>query len=486
MRSIVKWDLHHHAVPEFYVDALRDAGVNEVGGFAFPRWHPDRSLRQMDRFHTERAWLSVSAPAVSAGRIPDPVGLARRLNDYGNSVVADHPDRFGWWTTLPQRDVEASIAEVDRLDANSVILMSNIDGVHFGDASLTPLWKTLDAREAIVYVHPASRPGEENLGLLNPLYYWQNDTARTMLDFLRVGGHVRFPRIRWVLSHAGGPLPVLQGQALEALSTLRPDVVDEVDAWRPHVYLDTASKAYDEQIPAIIGFAGPGQVTFGSDFPWASEQAGAIIVKAWEKAIDRLQLEASDLNGIFRENAARLFRREDAPAAPIREILPLVDFPAFTETQASAVALPADFWNGDASSVRERIHLYNSDLGEGELAVIDIDQPAFSIAEIGRVRVRGAAGIRVPLDFGKIGGENDFIDDDLLDALAEGEDRLLFEPRDLGGIPLLDDRRLDAVLFAAKGQKLRKLDQIAPDRVELAGTAGCCLTWPIRSISCTT
>jgi predicted TIM-barrel fold metal-dependent hydrolase len=471
MRGIVKWDLHHHAVPDFYVQALHDAGVKDVGGFRFPRWSPDRSLREMDHTHTERAWLSVSAPGVSAVGITDPVGLARRLNDYGTQVVAGHPNRFGWWATLPQADVDASIAEVQRLNANEIVLLSNIDNVHFGHASLSPLWEVLDDRDAVVYVHPASRPGEENLGLLNPLYYWQNDTARTMLDFLRVGGHVKYPRIRWVLSHGGGPLPVLHDEALDALRAVRPEISAEVDAWRSHVYLDTASKAYDEQIPAILGFSGPSQVTFGSDFPWASEQAGAVIVRAWERAIDRLELGAADLAGIFKENAARLFRRETAHAVQTA-VRPLTDFPRFTAPSSAVSELPEAFWDGDLAAIRERVHVYNASLRDNDLAVIDMHQPDDSIREIERARTRGVAGIRVPLDLSTLNGEHDFLDDNLVNALGEGSDRLRFEPREPHGIPLLDDRRLDAVLFTAKGQWLGKLNQFRPARVELAGTAG--------------
>ena len=89
MKSPAKFDLHHHAVPEFYVEAMHAAGIKALGGFNFPRWTPERSLRAMDALGTERAWLSVP-PGVTFDGIPDPPALARRLNDAIAALVAGH------------------------------------------------------------------------------------------------------------------------------------------------------------------------------------------------------------------------------------------------------------------------------------------------------------------------------------------------------------------------------------------------------------
>jgi hypothetical protein len=81
------------------------------------------------------------------------------------------------------------------------------------------------------------------------------------------------------------------------------------------------------------------------------------------------------------------------------------------------------------------------------------------------------AGLRVPLDLAGLAPGQDFVDQRLLDALAEGTDLLRFEPR-ADGLPLLTEGRLDAVLFCAQGQWLRRLDRIRGSRVILAQTAG--------------
>lgn len=470
MKALTRYDLHHHAVPEFYVEAMLAAGVEGTGGFKFPRWSPERSLRAMDALHTERAWLSVP-PGVTFDGIPDQSALARRLNDAGAMFVAERPDRFGWFATLPQGDVGACLTELERTDADEVLLMSNANGVHFGHPDLDPLWQALDERRAVVYVHPHGRPGVPDQGLLDPLYHWQNDTARTMLDFLRAGGHVRFPEIRWLLSHAGGPLPVLLDDALRGLRALRPEIDAELEAWRPRVFLDTASKAYDEQIPAILAFGGPGQVTFGSDFPWAATNAGRMIANAWTRAAERLDLSSPDTDGIFRGNALRLLAREDRPA-PRGVPAELSDFAPYAPSRTGVEPLPVGFWNADRGVVRERIVRYNDAAAPDAPAVVDMLQPAFSRTELARARSRGVRRIRIPLDFSGLEGPSDFLDPDLMDALADGDEELRFEPREPGGVPLLDERRLDAVLFCAKGHWLQRLGRFDPSRIVLAGTAG--------------
>lgn len=424
----------------------------------------------MDAMGTERAWLSVP-PGVDVDGVASPVELAQRLNDASAELVAAHGDRFGWFASLPQGDVDASLAEIERIDAREVLLMSNVRDRHFGDRALDPLWQALDARRAVVFVHPNSRPRTDDQGLLNPLYLWQNDTARTMLDFLRAGGHVRFPQITWVLAHAAGPLPVLLDEALRGLRTIRPDIDAELAAWRGQVFLDTASKAYDEQIPAILAFGGAGQVTFGSDFPWATRRAGAIIARAWARAAERLDLDDGQLDGIFRANAVRVFQR-DARPAPRSTPAELSTFTPYTAPPSGLEPLPASFWHGDRTAVQERIVLHNNGSHAQGFAVIDMLQPEFSCAELARVRQREVEGIRIPLDFASLEGPRDFLAAKLLDALADGHETLRFEPRHPDGTPLLDDRRLDTVLFCAKGHWLGRLRNLDASRVILAGTVG--------------
>ena len=63
-------DVHAHILPAIYVEAMREAGLqdaagNPVGdGFPFPKWTLDDSLDVMDRFDIAASILSITAPGI--------------------------------------------------------------------------------------------------------------------------------------------------------------------------------------------------------------------------------------------------------------------------------------------------------------------------------------------------------------------------------------------------------------------------------------
>src|SRR5690625_7920019 len=59
--------------------------------------------------------------------------------------------------------VEESVAEViralDDLNVDGVVLLANNFGTYLGQDGQDDLWAALDARSAVVFIHPAQRPG---------------------------------------------------------------------------------------------------------------------------------------------------------------------------------------------------------------------------------------------------------------------------------------------------------------------------------------
>ena len=58
--------------------------------------------------------------------------------------------------------VDGALAELeyalDVLELDGVVLFSNSCGVYLGDARLEPVFKELDRRGAVVFVHPTASP----------------------------------------------------------------------------------------------------------------------------------------------------------------------------------------------------------------------------------------------------------------------------------------------------------------------------------------
>lgn len=264
-------DVHSHMVPDFYLrEALASGIVFPDGMPKWPSWSVTEHLQMMDRCGIDRAILSVSSPGVHFGDDGKAADLARRVNDFGVGVVQGQP-RLGFFASLPLPNVVDSTVEairaLDRLGADGVTVMSNAGGMYLGNAVLTPLLTALDARSAVVFVHPTSPPNAAAvaLGRPAPMVEFLFDTARTVIDLILLGVVDRFPHIRWVFTHGGGVLPLL---------------ADWVDFFRTQVglgtpstpnvlqrlWFDLAGTPVPRQLPALLSTVGPDRLVYGSDY----------------------------------------------------------------------------------------------------------------------------------------------------------------------------------------------------------------------------
>jgi predicted TIM-barrel fold metal-dependent hydrolase len=281
-------DTHHHLIPPAYAEHLRVHG-HRPGGIELPRWTPARSLRTMDRLGIRAAVLSVSTPGAWIGD-PDSVrGMARDLNEYTAGVVADHPGRFGFFATLTLPDVDGAIAEAeyafDELGADGIVLIANTDGRYLHDPAFRPLLEYLDARSAVVFVHPGELPAAPVDPIPSFAVDFLLDTTRAAAGLLLSGALEEFGRIRWILAHAGGFLPYVSYRVLLALlrqegriAQAKAMVFRETEVPRrmdlfKRFWFDTALSSSPAAYPALLAVADPTRVLYGSDYPFAPAPA---------------------------------------------------------------------------------------------------------------------------------------------------------------------------------------------------------------------
>ncbi len=122
---MLRIDTHHHLIPPDYRKALQKTGLSAAGGRELPEWSPEASLQAMADLDVGTAILSVSTPGTAFLPNPaDAAALARDLNDYTAALAAAHPDRFGFFATVPLPHVAEAVAEVvrslDELHADGV------------------------------------------------------------------------------------------------------------------------------------------------------------------------------------------------------------------------------------------------------------------------------------------------------------------------------------------------------------------------------
>lgn len=308
-------DTHSHQIPPDYREALRRAGLDEVGGRALPDWSPEATLRTMAELDVGTAILSVSAPGTTfLPAAADAAALARDVNDYSAALVESQPDRFGFFATVPMPHVDQSVAEVvralDELKADGVVLLANSAGTYLGHPSQDELFAELDARAAVVFIHPAELPGPSVPGIAPFVADFLLDTTRAAYLLVRNGVRRRYPNIRFILSHAGGFVPYASHRMAVAImgDTGRSpaDVLDDFAGF----YFDTALSSSAAALPTLLAFARPGHITFGSDWPFAPVAAGKLFAAGLETYPG---LDAATRTNIDRGNALALFPRLGGP-----------------------------------------------------------------------------------------------------------------------------------------------------------------------------
>lgn len=309
-------DVHAHFLPAAYLEAVERSGMGAPDGIAhWPSWDADDALALMDELGVAAAVLSVSSPGLLLGGGTDVAALARRVNDEGAALVRQHPDRFGFFASLPLPDVDAATSEavraLDELGADGVVCMTNYDDLYLGDRRLDPLFAALAARRAVVFVHPTSPScwDRTSLDRPRPLLEFFFDTTRAITNYLLNGGTERYPDVEVIVPHAGAALPVLADRivAFVERGAMAADVTaPQVAAGLQRLWFDLAGLAAANQSHAIRRLAGLDRLLYGSDFPFTPRPA---VVRCLDQLRRDSALSAGEVDHVLRRNAATLFPR---------------------------------------------------------------------------------------------------------------------------------------------------------------------------------
>ena len=206
-------DIHHHIIPQFYVEALKSIGITTSFGLPFPKWTPEETLNVMYKNGIATAITSISTPGVYFKDPEFSKDLAHRCNQYSAQLVKEYPSRFGAFASLPLPDVEGALNELeyamDELHLDGVVLMSNVEGCYPGNAAYEKLLAELNRRKAVVYIHPNDSPDPEVPSYIKGPLDAALDTTRAVMSLLYSGALERYSDIKIILSHVGGMVPFL-------------------------------------------------------------------------------------------------------------------------------------------------------------------------------------------------------------------------------------------------------------------------------------
>jgi 6-methylsalicylate decarboxylase len=275
-------DVHQHFVsPGFHAFlSAKNSPTSPVPGFAAWRnYSPAWAIEQLDRVGIETAMLSITAPGVWFGDAMEARRLARDMNEFAMArMVGDHEGRFGLFAVLPLPDVDGALSEIeyalDTLKVDGFGLLTSYGNAWLGDPSFAPVLDELNRRKAVVYVHPTDAACCQGLlpRVPNQMLEYPMDTMRTITSLIVSETATRCPDVRFIFSHAGGPLVGVAGRLLGAeMSAEALAKTPEPNTRLHHLrrfYYDTAASANPVNMQSLKALVGVSQIVFGTDAPF--------------------------------------------------------------------------------------------------------------------------------------------------------------------------------------------------------------------------
>ncbi|KAL9581499.1 MAG: hypothetical protein Q9212_003867 [Teloschistes hypoglaucus] len=339
-------DVHHHYLPPAYFDGMKSIpcksqiqltddvapaikDTQKLGGWNNPHWSPSISKAFMTAHNVSAVIFSVSTPGIDVITPSQSIKIARQSNEYGAQLRDSDPASFGFFAMIPdplehtQAAVEEIAYSLDVLKADGVCLLTRYGkgNAYLGHEEYQPLWDALDARNAVVFIHPSqpADPNTVNPALPAPVIDFPHETCRAAVDLVVSNTLSTHPNCKVILSHSGGTLPYLAPRVAAIVPMILksvppphhqhtpPKTTSQILAELQNFYFDIALGSDDLILPLLTQFAKPGHVLFGSDLPYAPRPAIDFFTGKLDEYEKRLSEE--EKFAIDRGNALGLFPR---------------------------------------------------------------------------------------------------------------------------------------------------------------------------------
>jgi aminocarboxymuconate-semialdehyde decarboxylase len=320
----MKIDVHAHIMDRQYLDELQQVAnltlLREPSGKTYLRkgrhsymyyreemFDIDWRLREMDRKGIDMRILSLTAPNVYVWGREAQADVARRINDATARICKAHPDRFLGLASLPLKDVEAALTELERatqeLGMVGAMIGSNIDGAPLNDPRFEPVWARINQLRLPVFEHPMLPKNTEDMEEFElPLRLgFVFDTTLAVTRMIYSGIFERYPDFPYIMAHTGGTLLMLL-ERLDNGYRLFPDCREKINKlpseYAGRLYYDTTS-FFEPTLMLAHGYVGADRLLFGTDDPLIDSDTGYV---------ERLPISREDKAKILGGNAARLFK----------------------------------------------------------------------------------------------------------------------------------------------------------------------------------
>jgi predicted TIM-barrel fold metal-dependent hydrolase len=305
-------DVHHHCYPKPWFDKYRTQLLSADSDPEVLRdWSPQKNIEHMDRNGIATGIASLGNPSVWTPDVQEGRRLARSSNEFMAQMARDFPGRFGLFAAIPLPDQDGSLQEIeyafDTLKADGIGLLTSYGDKYPGDPAFAGVFAELNRRKAVVFIHPSVANCCRRLlpGIADTAVEYPFDEVRCIMSLLFGGTFSKFSDIRFIFTHAGGPLPVLAARLEQQMR--HPEIAARIPRGLPYelkkLHYEVANSTISAPaMAAITALVPPSQLLFGTDFPYV----------AMEKTVGglaELGYAPDMLRAINRDNAEQLFPR---------------------------------------------------------------------------------------------------------------------------------------------------------------------------------
>ena len=327
-------DSHFHWWPRQIFDRLCNrkgfprAVVNNRGGYSYLRkptdktplnswaeWFDlDKQLEYMDTLgHQVDVVCSIGPFSIYFSDLPPDEGkdAALEWNEYMAGAQRQYPDRLWASAAVPLTDTRTAIEVLDHAVGKLGLMGVNIPG-SIGDdpridaERLEPFYARVEELDIPMFLHPTDAIFVEALeGYNGALHLSLGRVVEASVAASRLilsGMMERHPKLKVVLSHAGGALPYQAGRMDK--NTRRAQLPQPFSTYMKRMYTDTVSP-HAMGMKFAIDYYGIDHVMYGTDYPcWSPEEALGYL--------GTLGISAEDQRKIFYDNARRILNLGDA------------------------------------------------------------------------------------------------------------------------------------------------------------------------------
>lgn len=241
----------------------------------------------------------ISCPAQTGMLLPEEaVPLTREVNDRMATAVAEHPDRFAAFASLPWTDPQAAAGELERavtcLGMKGALLAGrpSREAVFLDAPEFSPVLEMAEKLKVPVYVHPGCpvpAVQEAYYARLDPevsarlsifSWGWHNEAGVQVIRMILAGVFERYPSLQVISGHWGELVPFFLSRLDQALPQKVSGLSHTItETYAQNVYVTPSGILTYPQLQFMIQVIGAERIIYSVDFPLVGNEGARMFIE---------------------------------------------------------------------------------------------------------------------------------------------------------------------------------------------------------------